>query len=134
LDVFWIDRSLSARRVSWLQPADDGMGVATKIFWVVVAAGIALWLAGRVEGRYVWLPLLGLAIWRIGLASFRSLAAGGDHIPDGPPQPVDTLHERTTYWCAGCGAELLLLVRGSDAAPRHCGEKMQERHEVPRLT
>ncbi|MGH8906317.1 MAG: hypothetical protein ACRD0K_07345 [Egibacteraceae bacterium] len=104
------------------------------VFWGVVAAGMVLWLSGLVAGRYVWLPLLGWAIWRVGLASFRSLAAGGDHIPDGPPEPVDPRQERITYQCAGCGAQLLLLVRGSNTAPRHCGERMQERREVERLT
>lgn len=106
--------------------------MARKVFWVLVAAGIGLWLTGRVEGRYVWLPLLGLAVWRVGLASFRSLMVGGDHIPDGPPEPLDTSRDRITYSCGGCGAEVLLLVRGSQSAPRHCGEKMHERHEVPR--
>lgn len=104
--------------------------MARRIFWAVAAAGIALWLGGRVEGRFVWMPLLGIAIWRVGLASFRSLAAADDHIPDGPPRPVDTEQERIIYSCTGCGAELLLVMRGSNAAPRHCGERMQERHEV----
>ena len=60
-----------------------------------------------------------------------SLRAGAAHIPDGPAVPVDPATERVTYWCGGCGAELLLLVRGAAVAPRHCGERMTERREVP---
>lgn len=101
-----------------------------RLFWPVVAIGVLLVLLNVVEPRYVFAPLLGLFIWRMGTASFGSLRAGAAHIPDGPPVPVDTSTERTTYWCGGCGAEVLLLVRGAEVAPRHCGEKMLERREV----
>jgi DNA-directed RNA polymerase subunit RPC12/RpoP len=98
----------------------------------VIGVGILAWMLGLVEARYVFAPLLGLTIWLVGLASFRSLHAGGAHVPDGPPEPVDVSEERTTYWCSDCGAELLLLVRGAQTPPRHCGERMVERHEVAR--
>ena len=104
-----------------------------KWIWLVVAALAVVAVAVfDVPVRYILAPLLGLLILRIGLATFGSLRAGGSHIPDGPPEPVDTRIERVTYWCAGCGAELLLLVRGADVAPRHCGERMTVRREVPR--
>ena len=90
-------------------------------------------LLGAVEARFVFAPLLGLAIWQIGVASFGSLRRGAASVPDGPPQPVDVTAERVVYWCEGCGAEVLLLVRGSAVPPRHCGERMTERHEVARL-
>jgi hypothetical protein len=77
--------------------------------------------------------LAGLAIARIGIASLRSLAAGGPQASDGPPQPVDPQEERVTYLCQVCGAEMLLLVRGTERPPRHCGEPMHERREVARL-
>ena len=102
-----------------------------RLFWPAVAAGLLLAALGVVDARYVFAPLLGLFIWRFGIASFGSLRAGAAHIPDGPPEPVDQASERITYWCSGCGAELLLLVRGAAVAPRHCGERMTERHEVP---
>ena len=105
-----------------------------RLFWPAVAVGVLLVMLGAVEARFVFAPLLGLFIWRFGIASFGSLRAGGAHIPDGPAVPVDTSAERVTYWCGGCGAELLLLVRGADVPPRHCGEKMAERHEVPGAT
>src|SRR5688572_1971122 len=105
-----------------------------RLFWPAVLVAVALAAFGVVAPRYVFAPLLGLFIWRLGVATFGSLRAGGAHIPDGPPQPVDVTTERVTYWCSGCGAELLLLVRGAEVAPRHCGERMTERHEVARET
>lgn len=101
-----------------------------RLFWPVVGLGVLLVVLGVVEARYVFAPLLGLFIWRFGIASFGSLRQGAAHIPDGPAQPVDLTTERITYWCGGCGAELLLLTRGAEVAPRHCGEKMHQRHEV----
>lgn len=101
-----------------------------RLFWPVVCLGLLLAALGVVETRYVFAPLLGLFIWRMGIASFGSLRHGGAHIPDGPAVPVDVTAERVTYWCSGCGAELLLLVRGAAVAPRHCGERMSEHREV----
>jgi len=107
------------------------MAAMRRLFWPVVGVGVVLVFTGVVAPRYVFAPLLGLTIYRIGVASFGSLRRGASYVPDGPPQPVDVRAERTTYWCSGCGAELLLLVRGADVAPRHCGERMTRRQEVP---
>lgn len=101
-----------------------------RLFWPVVVAGLVLAATGVVEPAYVFAPLLGLAIWRVGIASFGSLRRGGGHVPDGRPEPMDLASERIRYWCGGCGAELVLIVRGSDVAPRHCGEAMTERREI----
>jgi DNA-directed RNA polymerase subunit RPC12/RpoP len=101
-----------------------------RLFWPLVALGLLLVAFDVLEPRYVVAPLMGLTIWRIGTASFASLRAGGAHIPDGPPEPVDVRTERTTYYCTGCGAEWLLLVRGAEVPPRHCGERTVERREV----
>ena len=98
---------------------------------LIVAALLAVGIFD-VPARYILAPLLGLLILRIGLASFGSLRTGAAHVPSGPPQPLDPSLERITYWCAGCGAEVLLLVRGAEVPPRHCGERMAERREVPR--
>ena len=103
-----------------------------RLFWPLVVVGLLLVAFDVVEGVYVFAPLLGLTIWRVGTASFASLRNGAAHIPDGPPQPVDTRTERVVYACGGCGAELLLLVRGTDLAPRHCGERMTTHREVAR--
>lgn len=105
-----------------------------RLFWPVVAGLLLLVALDVVEARYVFAPLMGLAIMRVGLASLGQLAGGGGaHIPEGDPVAVDTRVERVTYWCGGCGAELLLLVRGAATTPpRHCGERMVERREVAR--
>jgi hypothetical protein len=101
-----------------------------RLVWLVVAVGVVLVFTGTVPAVYVFGPLLGLFIYRVGVASLASFRRGASYIPDGPPVPVDPRDERTTYWCAGCGAELLLLVRGAEVPPRHCGERMIERREV----
>ena len=103
-----------------------------RLFWLLLAVGVALVLTGTVPAAYLVGPLLGLLVYRVGVASLASFRRGGAAIPDGPPRPVDARRERTTYWCAGCGAEVLLLVRGADVPPRHCGERMTERREVAR--
>lgn len=105
-----------------------------RLFWLAVAVGIVLWALDVVEPAYVFAPLLGLAIFRVGVASFASLRNGASHVPEGPPKRLDTRVERTVYWCDGCGAELLLLTRGAQTPPRHCGERMTERREVARPT
>lgn len=101
---------------------------------VVVVVGllvvVGLVVADVVSLRVVLAPLLGIGIYLFGTASLGSFRRGASYIPDGPPEPVDTTTERVVYWCAGCGAEMLLLVRGTAVAPRHCGEKMTERVEV----
>lgn len=104
-----------------------------RLFWPIVAIGVTLVATGAVDAVYVFAPLLGLFIWRVGTASLSSLRAGGAAIPEGPPTAVDPRDERTVYWCSGCGAELLLLVRGADVPPRHCGERMTARTELARL-
>lgn len=101
-----------------------------RLFWALVVVGSLSVAIGAVEARYVFAPLLGLFIWRVGTASFASLRHGAAHIPDGPAVAVDPAVERVTYWCSGCGAEVLLLVRGAAAPPRHCGERMAERRET----
>jgi DNA-directed RNA polymerase subunit RPC12/RpoP len=98
-----------------------------RLVWLGVAVALVLAIAGLFPARYVLAPLLGLLILQFGLASLRSFRNGASYIPDGPPQPVDTRTERVEYTCGGCGAELLLLVRGTPVPPRHCGERMHER-------
>lgn len=102
--------------------------------WFLLAVGVAALAVAftDVPAAYVFAPLLGIAILRVGLGSLLSLQAGAAHVPDGDPSPVDPTVERTTYWCAGCGAEVLLLVRGTESPPRHCGERMHARVEVLR--
>ncbi|AXV04723.1 hypothetical protein DVS28_a0014 [Euzebya pacifica] len=100
-----------------------------RLVMVLFLVGVVAASRGLIPWQLVFAPLLGLLIWSIGIASFGSLNRGAAHIPDGPPEAVDP-DERVTYTCTGCGAEVLLLVRGSAMPPRHCGEKMHERREV----
>lgn len=102
------------------------------LFWSAVIVAVLVVVATDVPAAYVFAPLLAVAILRFGFGSLRSLQAGAAHIPDGDPEPVDQTTERITYWCAGCGAEVLLLVRGTESPPRHCGERMRERIELLR--
>ena len=100
-----------------------------RLVMVLFLVGVVAASRGLIPWQLVFAPLLGLLIWSFGIASFGSLNRGAAHIPDGPPEAVDP-DERVTYTCTGCGAEVLLLVRGSAMPPRHCGEKMHERREV----
>ncbi len=102
-----------------------------RLFWPAVVLGLALAALDFVPAVYVVTLLMGLAIWCVGTATFASLRGAGP-IPESAPTTVDARAERVTYRCEGCGAELLLLVRGSRTAPRHCGERMHERRELPR--
>lgn len=107
-----------------------GMRALRRLFWPIVLTGIAVVVVTDVDAVYVFAPLLGLAIWRVGTASFASLRNGAAHVPDGPPVRLDPRSERVVYACGGCGAEVLLLVRGTDLPPRHCGERMTTHREV----
>ncbi len=103
-------------------------------FWIVgilafvVAASVVA--ITDIPAAYLFAPVLSLVILAFGFGTLRSLQVGGAHIPEGDPVAVDPTVECTTYWCAGCGAEVLLLVRGTASPPRHCGERMHERIEV----
>jgi hypothetical protein len=104
-----------------------------RLVWLGAAVLIAVALI--VDGfhlGYVLAPLLGLVILRLGWATFGSLAGGQAPVAD-EPEPLNPAQERVRYWCEGCGAELLLLIRGTATPPRHCGERMHERREVARL-
>jgi len=105
----------------------------------VSGAKVWLWLAtlplsiavGIVYGwRWVFAPLLGMALLRWSMASLRVLvqdAADDDGLPaeqDGP--------ERTVFHCVECGTEVLLLYRGTPKAPSHCGQRMNARVELVR--
>ena len=70
-----------------------------RALWVV--AGLAALAAATrlVPWQWVLAPLLGLLIWQVGVASLGSLRRGADHLPDGPPVPVDAAEERVTYVC-----------------------------------
>ena len=76
----------------------------------------------------IWLILsailVGLIIWRIGIASIRSLAPAPD-APRGPVEVEDVDDLDVFLLCDECGTELKVSRLGELQIPRHCGEKMQ---------
>ena len=98
--------------------------------WIVVLVVVALAsLVGINLGwRFVFAPLLAWALLKWLLASLRVLYtdtkyAGGDTLPV-------SANERTVFWCEECGTEVQLVVRGTQRAPSHCGQRMNERTEL----
>jgi hypothetical protein len=65
--------------------------------------------------------LIATLVIQWGLASMRPLQVGAKAY-----QPVDVVEESgvPVYSCKECGTQLVLLRRGSDKPPRHCGEPM----------
>jgi hypothetical protein len=92
---------------------------------VYAAAGVLLLLdvlAGVSWGARAALALLaGMLVVRIGLASIAPLRPGEKSYP-----PVDAIEPGgiPVYACSGCGTQLVLLRKGNDRPPRHCGEPM----------
>ncbi|HUH07984.1 MAG TPA: hypothetical protein VML96_09270 [Egibacteraceae bacterium] len=105
------------------------MSGARMLFWVTLAASLALAAADAIPLSYVVAGLAAVLIWRTGTASLRSLRSEHSFVPSGAAQPVDSTLERVVYACEGCGTEVLLLMRGTELPPRHCGERMLERRE-----
>lgn len=117
-----------------MAPYPGDVRTVKRLVWFVAGALVVVAFAvDAIHPGYILAPLLGLVILRLGWATFGSLAGGGGaHVPQGDPEAVDPAEERVRYWCEGCGAEVMLLVRGTPVPPRHCGERMHERREVAR--
>lgn len=98
---------------------------------LIPVAAIAVVIGLNFGWQWVFAPLLAYALLRWSIASLRVLVTDakqlGDEADTAAPVGAD---ERTLYWCEECGAELLLLVRGSARAPSHCGQRMHERTEI----
>jgi DNA-directed RNA polymerase subunit RPC12/RpoP len=90
--------------------------------------------------RTVIAVLIGLVIAGVGFGTLRGLArpAPGPRVDDAVPvipESAMVVHPevvRVVFRCENCGTELLLLTKGTDAAPRHCGEHMTRREDVRR--
>jgi hypothetical protein len=100
--------------------------------WLLAAAllagAVAAWL---IDPRLLVAVVIGFVIYRIGTAMLRGMATEAGNAPP-EPRPVSGARERTVFRCDTCGTELLLVVVGDDTPPRHCGERMRARTEVPR--
>jgi hypothetical protein len=94
--------------------------------WLLLAAVVVL-LVLRYAGGVSWGAraavglLIATLVWRWGLASMRPLQVGAKSY-----EPVDVVEPEgvPVYACRECGTQLVLLRRGSDKPPRHCGEAM----------
>jgi hypothetical protein len=99
--------------------------------WSTVALVPFSLVVGVVYGwRWVLAPLLALGLLRWSIASLRVLitdAADDTGLPE-----VEEGPERTVFHCPECGTELLLLFRGTERAPSHCGQRMSARTEIVR--
>lgn len=98
--------------------------------WALVAV-IAVVVAFVFGPRWVIAPLVGYLIYRVGTGMLAGMAADADATPPAP-KAITKTKERTVYTCGECGTEVVLVVRGEEAPPRHCGERMQPRTEIPR--
>jgi len=72
--------------------------------------------------------LAAFVIWRIGIATLRSLtmtspSSASDEPAPAEPEDVDDLG--VFLVCGECGTELKVSRLGELQIPRHCGEKMQ---------
>jgi hypothetical protein len=72
--------------------------------------------------------VLGYVIWRVGMATLRSLsgAAPGSLDTERPPAEPEDVGDLEVYLvCGECGTEFKISRLGEIQIPRHCGEKMQ---------
>lgn len=97
--------------------------LASRLLYVAVV----LLLVARYAGHVSWAAraavglLLATLVVQWGLASMRPLQVGAKTY-----EPVDVVEEDgvPVYSCRECGTQLVLLRRGSDKPPRHCGDAM----------
>jgi hypothetical protein len=78
--------------------------------------------------------VFGLVIFAVLFATIRGFAGprGGAAAPQleiAEPMPAGL---RILYWCETCGFEVLVVRRGTENPPRHCGEPMTRREEILR--
>lgn len=99
--------------------------------------GIPAVIGGVIVGlafgwKWVLAPLLAWTVFRLSTGMLRGLVTDGRAIAaaENPQPEAVPMDERVLYWCEDCGTELVLLVRGSGKAPRHCGTTMHERAEL----
>jgi hypothetical protein len=102
--------ALNRRAFTWLL-----LGSVAVLLVLRYVAGVS-WAARAAVG-----VLLATAVIRWGVASLRPLQVGEKSYV-----PVDVVEESgvPVYACKACGTQLVLLRRGSDKPPRHCGEPM----------
>ena len=75
--------------------------------------------------------LLGALIWRIGIATVRSIGGAAHH--GGPDEAEDVEGLDVFFVCGECGTEFRVTRLGELQVPRHCGEPMRVVRR-PRMT
>jgi predicted homoserine dehydrogenase-like protein len=83
-------------------------------------------------GRIAVALVIASVLLSIGLGMLMSLVRRTPRnvpLPEAEPPPANM---RITFWCEECGTEVLLLRKGSESPPRHCGEPMTRREEIAR--
>jgi hypothetical protein len=104
------------------------------ILLLIPATALAVLVGINLGWRWVLAPLLGYVLLRWLLGSLRALMTDARNLSAEEHARRETApvksDERTLFWCEECGTEVLLLVRGSDRAPSHCGQRMHERNEI----
>jgi hypothetical protein len=68
--------------------------------------------------------LIGLVIWKVGIASIRSFSPHADADPT-PAEPEDVDDLDVFLVCGECGTEYKVSRLGELQIPRHCGERME---------
>jgi len=72
-------------------------------------------------------PFVAFAIWRVGIATLRSLGGRppGSLDEEKPPAEPEDVEDLAVYLvCGECGTEFRVSKLGELQIPRHCGEKM----------
>ena len=87
------------------------------VFLALDALGVADWGA-----RVALAIVIATVSLRLGFGMMRPLRVGEKSHP-----PIDVISDEgiPVYACTGCGTQLVLLRKGNDKAPRHCGETMR---------
>jgi hypothetical protein len=68
--------------------------------------------------------LVGVLIWRVGMATVRSM--GGGAAPGRRPEDAEDVDELEVFFvCGECGTEYRVTRLGELQVPKHCGEPMQ---------
>jgi hypothetical protein len=102
--------------------------VPSRRLWTrLLLASVAVLLVLRYAAGVSWAAraavgvLIATLVIQWGLASMRPLQVGAKSY-----EPVDVVEDSgvPVYSCKECGTQLVLLRRGSDKPPRHCGEAM----------
>jgi hypothetical protein len=83
-------------------------------------------------GRVAVAIIIAVALVSIGLGMLLSLVRRTPRNVPLPEAEAPPANLRITFWCEECGTEVLLIRKGSEAPPRHCGEPMTRREEIAR--